>query len=166
MNSLGWFPESTENFDWFDLLAVQGTQVFSAGQSESINSLALKLLYGPTLISVCVSKVTSLLFNMLSVCHSLLPRSKCLLYFTAAVTICSDFEAQESKIYHCFHISICLPLSNGTRYYGLSVWILSFKPPFSLSFTLIKRLFSSFSLSAIRVVSSTYLRLLPLAIVI
>ena len=52
MNSLGWFPESTENFDWFDLLAVQGTQVFSAGQSESINSLALKLLYGPTLISI------------------------------------------------------------------------------------------------------------------
>ena len=40
-------------------------------------------------------------------------------------------------------------------------WMLSFKPSFSLSsFTFIKRLFSSFSLSAIRVVSSTYLRLL------
>ena len=38
--------------------------------------------------------------------------------------------------------------------------ILSFKPTFSLSsFTLIKRLFSSSSLSAIRVVSSAYLRL-------
>jgi len=39
--------------------------------------------------------------------------------------------------------------------------IFSFKPAFSLSsFTLIKRLFSSSSLSAIRVIPSTYLRLL------
>ena len=40
-------------------------------------------------------------------------------------------------------------------------WMLSFKPTFSLSyFTFIKRLFSSSSLSAIKVVSSAYLRLL------
>ena len=38
-------------------------------------------------------------------------------------------------------------------------WMLSFKPTFSLSsFTFIKKLFSSFSLSAIRAVSSAYLR--------
>ena len=44
---------------------------------------------------------------------------------------------------------------------SLVVWMLSFKPTFSLSsFILIKRLFSSSSLSAIRVVSSAYLRLL------
>ena len=43
----------------------------------------------------------------------------------------------------------------------LVFWMLSFKPTFSLSsFTLIKRLFSSSSLSAIRVVSSAYLWLL------
>ena len=43
----------------------------------------------------------------------------------------------------------------------LVYWMLSFKPAFSLpSFTLIKRLFSSSSLSAIRVVSSAYLKLL------
>ena len=49
----------------------------------------------------------------------------------------------------------------------LVFWMLSFKPTFSLSFTFIKRLFSS-SLSAIRVVSSAYLRLLifPAAILI
>ena len=42
----------------------------------------------------------------------------------------------------------------------LVFWILSVKPAFTLSsFTLIKRLFSSSSLSAIRVVSSAYLRL-------
>ena len=40
-------------------------------------------------------------------------------------------------------------------------WMLSFKPTFSLSsFTYIKRLFSASSVSAIRVVSSVYLRLL------
>ena len=38
--------------DWFDFHAVQGTQEFSsAPQFESINSLALSLLYGPTLTS-------------------------------------------------------------------------------------------------------------------
>ena len=43
----------------------------------------------------------------------------------------------------------------------LVFWMLSFKPDFSLSsFTFIKRFFSSFSLSAIRVVSFMYLRLL------
>ena len=43
----------------------------------------------------------------------------------------------------------------------LVFWILSFKSAFSLSyFTLIKLLFSSSSLSAIRAVSSAYLRLL------
>ena len=41
----------------------------------------------------------------------------------------------------------------------LVFWMLSFKPTFSLfSFTFIKRFFSSSSLSAIRVVSSAYLR--------
>ena len=43
----------------------------------------------------------------------------------------------------------------------LVFWMLSFQPTFSLSsFTFIKSLFSSSSLSAIRVVSSAYLRLL------
>ena len=43
----------------------------------------------------------------------------------------------------------------------LVFWMLSFKPAFSLSyFTLTKRLFNSSLLSALRVVSSAYLRLL------
>ena len=42
----------------------------------------------------------------------------------------------------------------------LVFWMLNFKPTFSLSsFTFIKRLFSSSSLSAIRVVSSAYMKL-------
>ena len=43
----------------------------------------------------------------------------------------------------------------------LGFWMFSFKPVYSLScFTLVKMLFSSSSLSAVRVVSSEYLRLL------
>ena len=55
-----------------------------------------------------------------------------------------------------------LPWSNATPDVMILVFrMLSFKPPFSLSFfTLIKRLFSSSLLSAIRVILSAYLRLL------
>ena len=72
----------------------------------------------------------------------------------AAVTICSDFEAQGNKVSHCCH---CFP-SICREPMILVFWMLSFKPTFPLcSFTFVKRLFSS-SLSAIRVVSSAYLR--------
>ena len=78
----------------------------------------------------------------------------------AAVTICNDFGAQKNKLWHCFHcFPIYLPWSDGTMI--LVVWMLSFKPTFSLSsFTFIKKPFSSSSLSAIRALSSAYLRLL------
>ena len=82
----------------------------------------------------------------------------------AAVTILSDSGAQENKVYYCFYFfSICLPWSDRSRCQDLSFLnvLKSFKPAFSLSsFTLIRRLFSSSLLSAIRVVSSAYLRLL------
>ena len=80
----------------------------------------------------------------------------------AAVTIRSDFEAQENKVCLCFH---CFPICcHEVMELGaiiLVLWMLSFKPAFSLSsFIFIKRLFSSSSPSASRVVSSAYLRLL------
>ena len=54
-----------------------------------------------------------------------------------------------------------LKWTDGTRSHDLSFWRLSFKTTFSLSsFTFIKRLFSSSSLSATKLVSSVYLRLL------
>ena len=75
----------------------------------------------------------------------------------AAVT-CSDFGAQENKVCHCFHcFPIYLPWSDGTRCHDFS--FLNVELELS-SFTSIKRLFSSSSVSAIRVVSSAYLRLL------
>ena len=103
-----------------------------------------------------VSQVMSLLFNMLSRCViPFLPRSKHLLisWLQSPSTVILGSLFPFSPFY--------LPWSDGTRCHNLSFWKLSFKPTFSLFFfTFIKRLFSSFSFSAIRVVSSSYLRLL------
>ena len=77
----------------------------------------------------------------------------------AAVTIHSEFGAQENKICHYFHMAICHEVMEQDAMI-LVFWMLSFKPAFSLStFILIKRLFSSSSLSVIRVMSSAYLTL-------
>ena len=126
----------------------------------------LRMITGKTIaltIWTMVGKVMSLLFNMVSrFVITLLPRSK-YLNFMAAVTICSDFRAQENKIWHCFHFSppICHEVLGPTTIILVFLKILSFKPTFSLySFTFIMRLFSSASLSGIRVVSSVYLTLL------
>ena len=70
----------------------------------------------------------------------------------SAVSICSDFGAPQNKVWHCFHIY--LPWSDGTRCHDLSFLNAEFQTSF---FTL---LFSSYSVSASRVVSSAYLRLL------
>ena len=62
-----------------------------------------------------VSKVMFLLFNMMfRFVTAFLPRSKDL-NFMAAVTVCSDFGAQENKICHSYHFfPICLLWSDGT----------------------------------------------------
>ena len=82
----------------------------------------------------------------------------------AAVIICRDLGVQEIK-------SVTAPTFPPSIYHEvmgpdsmiLVFWMLSYKPASSLpSFACIKRLFSSSSLSAIRVVSSAYLRLLIL----
>ena len=78
----------------------------------------------------------------------------------AAIIIYSDFGAPQNKVSHCFHcLPIYLPWSDGTNAMILVFWMFSFKPTFSFSsFTFIKRLYSC-SISAMRVVSSAYLRL-------
>ena len=81
----------------------------------------------------------------------------------AAVTICSDFGVQKNSL-------SLFPLSPHLRHEVMGpdamifiFWMLTFMPTFLLSsFTFIKWLFSSSSLSGIRVVSSAYLRLLIL----
>ena len=78
----------------------------------------------------------------------------------AAVTVCSDFGTQENSL-SLFPLFSYSPWSDETGCHDLSFLILSFKPAFSLSsFTFIMWLFSFSSLSAIRVVSPAYLRLL------
>ena len=110
-----------------------------------------------------VGKVMSLLFKILSrLVITFFSKEKSSFNFMAVVTICSDFGAQEKKVYHCFLcFPIYLPWSDGTGCHDLSFWMLSFKPTLPLSsFTFIKRLFSSSSLFSISTVSSAYLKLL------
>ena len=70
-------------------------------------------------------------------------------------------EPKKIKTVSFHFFPICLPCSEGTRCHDLNFLMLSFKPASSLSsLTFIRRLFSSSLLSAIRVISSAYLRLL------
>ena len=81
----------------------------------------------------------------------------------AVVTICSDSGAQKEKICHYFHFSpFYLLWSDGTACHNLLVfWMLSLKLYLSCcSLTFIKRFFISSLLSATKVESSPYLRLL------
>ena len=107
-----------------------------------------------------VSKVMSLLFNMLSrFVIAFLPRSKCLLISCLQSLSAVLLEPKKIKSL-TVSPSICHVVM-GMEAMVLVLWMLSFKPAFSLSsFTLNKRLFSFSSFCAIRVVSSAYLRLL------
>ena len=135
MNTQGWI-----------LLAVQGTSQESsqAPQFESMNSLVLSLLYGPTLTSIhdywknrssdymnlCWQSDVSVLFMLSRFAIAFLPRSKCL-NFMATITICSDFGAQENKIFHCFHFfPFYLPWSDGTGDHYLSFLNVEFQVSF------------------------------------
>ena len=109
-----------------------------------------------------VNKVMALLFNMLSrLVITFLTRSKHLLISWLQSPSAVILEPPKIKF---VTVSIVSP-SIHHEVMGLDAVIfvfsmLSFKPAVSLSsFTFIKRLFSSFLLSAIRVVSSAYLRL-------
>ena len=161
--------------DWFDFLAVQGT-LKSLLQHHSSKASVLQhsaffmvqlahpyMTTGKTIVltrHIFVSKVMSLLFNMLSrLVIALLPRSKCLLI--------SWLQSPPAVIWEPMPLSPLFPRLFAMKWLMgpdamiFLFWILSFKPAFSFfSFTFIKRLFSSSSFSAIRVVSSACLRLL------
>ena len=105
----------------------------------------------------------SLFFNMLSrLVITFLPRSKHLLisWLQSPSAVILEPRKIKSVTVSIVSASICHEVM-GPDAMILIFWMLSFEPTFSLSsFTLIKRLFSSSLLSAIRVVSSAYLRLL------
>ena len=112
-----------------------------------------------------VGKVMSLIFNMLSsLVITFLPRSKCLLISWLQSPFAVIFKPPKIKSLTVSIVcpSICHEVIRPDATI-LVFWMLSLKPTFSfLSFTFIKRLFSSSLFSAIRVVSSAYLRLLIL----
>ena len=143
----------------FSSTTVQKHQFFSAQLSHlyitTRKTIALT-------IQMFVGKVMSLLFNMQSrFVIAFLPKSKHLLISWLQSLSTVILEPKKIKsVTPFFSPSICHEVM------GMNVMIfvfrmLSFKSAFSLSsFTLIKRLFSSSSLSTIRMVSSAYLRLL------
>ena len=106
----------------------------------------------------------SLLFNMLSsLVIVFLPKSKRLLisWLQSPSAVILEPKKKKKMSVTVFIVSppICHEVIEPDAMILVS-WKLSFKPTFSLSsFTFIKRLFSSSSLSAIRVVSPVYLRL-------
>ena len=121
--------------DWFDLLAIQGT--LKSLQHHSSKATVLQcwaffmvqlshpyMTTGKTIaftIWTFVGKVMSLLFNILSrLVRVFFSKEQASFNFMAAVTICSDFGAQENEICHCFHcFHIYLPWSDGTGCHDL-----------------------------------------------
>ena len=110
-----------------------------------------------------VGRVMSLFYNMLSrLVITFLPRSKRLLISWLQSPSAVSLEPRKIK---SDTVSAVSPsISHGVMGPDTMIfvyWMLSFEPTFSLSsFTFIRRLLSSSSLSAIRVMSSAYLRLL------
>ena len=164
--------------DWLDRLAVQGTlksllQHHSSKASilwhSAFFTVQLSHPYMTTGKTIAltrwtfVGKVMSLLCNMLSrLVITFLLRSKHLLisWLQSPSSVILEPPKIKSATVSTVSPSICHEVM-GPDAMILVFWMLSFKPTFSLSsFTFIKGLFSSSSLSAIRVVSSAYLRLL------
>ena len=165
--------------DWLDLLAVQGTlkslQYHSLKawilQCSAFFTVQLSHPYMTTGNTIAltrwtfVGKLISLPFNMLSrLVITFLPRSKHLLISWLQSPSAVILEPRKIKSDAVSSVSPSISHEvMGPDAMIFVFWMLSFKPTFSLSsFIFIKRLFSSFSLSAIRVVSSAYLRLLIL----
>ena len=173
-------PMNSQSFmiDYFDLLAVQGT-VKSLLQHHSAKATILwhsaffmaqisdpYMNTGQTIpltIWTFVSKVMFLLFNMLSrLVITFIPRRKCLLisWLQSLSTVILEPNNIKSETVDIFSLPIYHEVM-GPDAMILDFWMLRFKPDFSLScFTFIKWLFSSYSLSAIMVVLSAYVRLL------
>ena len=105
--------------DWFDILVVQGTLKSFEHHSSKASILRCSaflmvrfshpyLLTGKMITltrRAFVSKIMSLLFNMLS--RFVIAKEQASFNFMAAITICSDFGAQENKVCHTFH---CFPI--------------------------------------------------------
>ena len=174
MNSQGWFPLGLIGL--ISLLSKGLTRVLQHHSSKApilphsaffiVQLSHPYMTAGKTIaltIGTFISKVMSLLFNMqFGFVIAFLPRSKCLLisWLQSPSAVILEPKKIKSVTVSTVSPSICHKVM-GPDAMIFIFWMLSFKPAFSLSsFNFIKRLFNSSSLSAIRVVSFAYLRLL------
>ena len=112
------------------------------------------------LIWTFVGKVMSLLFSTLTTFVIALPPRGKHLIFMAAVAVYAQPNKIKSVSTSTFSLSFSYELMR-LDVMILVFWMLNFKPLFSFSFFILTNsLFSSSSFSAIRMVSSAYLRLL------
>ena len=168
----------SSRMDWLDLLTVQGPLKSLLPQHSSKASILLHSAFFTAQLShtymttgkiivltrwTFVEKVMSWLFNMMSrLIITVFPRSKSLLisWLQSPSAVILELQKIKPATVYTDSPSVCHEVM-GPDARILVFWMFSFKQTFSLSsFTFIKRLFSSSSLFAIRVVSSAYLRLL------
>ena len=163
----------SSRMNWLDLLVVQESQSNTTVKSSIICHSAFFIVqllhpYMTTRKTIAltrwtfVDKVISLLLNILSsLVITFLPRSKHLLvsWLQSPSAVIWEPKKIKSATVSIVFPSICHEVMGPDAMIFVFL-MLSFKPTLSVSpFTFIKRLFSSSSLSAIRVVSSVYLRL-------
>ena len=173
MNIQGWFPLGLTGL--ISLPTNGFSSIFSSTTIWKHQFFVTQPFFGPTITSIhdywknhsfdymdfCQQSDVSV-FNMLSrFVTAFLPRSKCLLISWLQPPSAVIWEPRKIKSVtgSTFSPSICHEVM-WLDAMILAFWIFSFKPAFPLSsFTLIKRFFSSSSLSAFRVVSSAYLHI-------
>ena len=175
MNIQGWFPlgltglislQSKGLWRVSSNTAVKKHQFFSAQPFFMVQLSHSYMTTRKTVaLTICifVSKVMSMLFHMVSrFIIAFPPRNKHLLisWLWSPSVVILEPKKIKSVTVSIVSPSICHEVVGLDAMISI-FWMLSFRPAFSLSsFTFIKRLFSSSSLSAIRMVSSAYLRLL------
>ena len=165
VNIQGWFPLGLTGL--ISLLSMGLSRVFSSTTVWKHQFLSAQLaLWSNSYINTWPLEKIELYVSAFTVlCRfviAFLPRSKCLLtsWLQSPSAVILETKKIKSLTVSIVSPSICHEVM-GSDAIIFVFWMLSYKPTFSLSsFTFIKRLFSSSSLSAIRVVSSAYLRLL------
>ena len=97
--------------DWFDLLAVQGTLKSLIKQHSSKASILWHSAFFSPILTSVHDYWKNHSFDQMDFCwhqvgHSFSSKEQASFNFMAAITICSDFGAQENKVHHCLH---CFP---------------------------------------------------------
>ena len=133
MNTQDWFPLGWTS--WISWSPTDSQESSPTPQFKSISSLALCLLYGPAITTIhdhsrdhnldytdlCRQSHVSAFQHQ--VCHRFPAKKQSSSDFMAAVTICSDFRAQENRVCHCFHCFF--------RLHAMKWWDLMPLPSFS-----------------------------------